>query len=292
MKIKFVSLIFIAVCVFFSSAPDLLLAQTPYNLEANLVKILNAGYGSNYISGYLQSFVTVFGEGMGGGLYHRGYVKQFPHFDLGISAVYVNLPSSASLFPYEGINQPSFFGALQPGLSGIPGSGITEFYLTQIQLNLGLTSNAELLLKGSNQTINEVGDIRLLGIGIKYGLTDIIPISFLALNVSVQAVYQTMKVEAWLNSATFGMNIHASSQMIFLPVQLYGGIGYEITALKIDTNKLDGVGPNGIGEISMEGENDIRMNLGLSYSLFILNLHLDYNLGTYNSITGGVMLNF
>jgi hypothetical protein len=279
---------------FFGSAGcELLYAQGEDNLETRLVSILNTGLGQNYFIGYTQPVVNAFGIAMSGGLYHRGYSKQFPHLDVGLVAVYLNVPQKDKVFHFAGEARPTFFSTEQSAdTSGISGCGLTEFFLPQIQFNLGLTSNAELLVRGSQYRLKQIGNIRLLGAGIKFGLTDIIPKSLLSLDVSVQALYQTMRVENWLNSATFGMNIQASNNIFNSPLEIYGGLGYEITEFKFDTNKLTGIGTNGLGELSIAGENNLRLNLGLSYIVWIFNMHLDYNMGLNDSIAGGFMLVF
>jgi hypothetical protein len=281
--------------IFFTGNSGWVFAQEKNDLETELAIILNTGLGQDYLTGYTQSLVNVFGSAMSGGLFHRGYIKQFPHLDIGLTSVYLKVPTEAKTFQFMGEIKPTFLGskpAAAADTGGIPGGGLTEFYLPQLQLNLGLTSNVEFLIRGSQYHWNEIGDTRLLGIGIKFGLTDMLPKYLMALDVSVQAMYQTMKVENWLNSATFGMNIHASSFVLNKSLEIYGGLGYEITALKFDTAKLEGVGGNNIGVISMDGENNWRMCLGLSYTLMILNVHLDYNLGLYNSLAGGLMISF
>jgi hypothetical protein len=281
--------------ILFTGNPGWVFAQEQNDLETKLAIILNDNLGQNYLRGYTQSLVNAFGSAMSGGLFHRGYIRQFPHLDIGLTAVYLKVPGEAKTFQIMGEFKPTFLGnkpAAEADTGGISGSGLTEFYLPQLQLNLGLTSNVEFLIRGSQYHWKEIGDIRLLGAAIKFGFTDMLPKYLMALDVSVQAMYQTMKVDDWLNSATFGMNIHASGPVLNKSLEIYGGLGYEITALEFDTAGLEGVGSNNIGVISMDGENNWRMCLGLSYTLMILNVHLDYNLGLYNSLAGGLMISF
>ncbi len=40
----------------------------------------------------------------------------------------------------------------------------------------------------------------------------------------------------------------------------------------------------------LEGENKSRITLGLSVKLLIVNVNVDYNIGTYNSYSAGVMI--
>lgn len=268
-----------------------LFAQNEYSLESQLRNILIQGYGESYLKGYMQPFATAFGTAMGGAVYHRAYTKNFPHFDLGVSGVYMRIPDEAKTFNYNGDEVSTFFGPNEPGSTGITGSNLESIVLSQIQLNLGLFSNFEVMLRGRNIVpIKEIGDINLLGLGMKYDISDLLPATVPDLYLSAQAIYQTLNVCKWLRSATFGMNVQASKDIAFLPLGIYAGIGFEITSLKIKTDYIPDIGSYGIGDVSIEGENKFRLTIGLSLNLTILNVHADYNIGTYDSIAGGLMV--
>lgn len=269
----------------------LIYAQPQYSLEKQLRNILIQGYGEPYLKGYLQPFATTIGTIMGGAAYYCAYTRNFPHFDIGISGAHLKIPNQSRTFVYKGEEVPTVFGSDEVGSTGIPGSELNSFTLSQFHLNLGLFSNFELMLRGKNIfPIDEIGNINQLGLGIKYNISDLLPASLSTWDLSAQVIYQILNVEKWLRAAIFGMNIQTSKGLPVLPLDIYGGVGFEITSLKIKTDSIPDIGSYGIGDVSIEGENKFRLTIGLSITLLVLNIHADYNLGTYDSFSGGLMI--
>jgi hypothetical protein len=259
-------------------------------LAVHLSEALKQGYTENYIKGYAQPLVTSFGTLMGGALYHRAYTKGFPRFDAGISAVYISIPDEELKFIFNNENVPTFFGSNKQSATGILGSGLEGFWLPQLHANIGLFANLEVMVRGFKYNIDEIGDVTMLGFGVKYGLSDLIPIPMFPIDMSVQGAYQTLGVGNWLSVGTFVMNLNVSKGLIILPVDIYAGVGFETTSMTIKTNDIPQVEQFGVGDISFDGDNNLRLNFGLSWTLLILNIHADYNIGEYNSIGGGVMI--
>jgi hypothetical protein len=254
-------------------------------------------HGKTYLTGYMQPFVTAFGTGMGGAMYHRAYTKTFPRLDIGISAVYVTIPDDALTFRFGDSNVPTVFGSDkvtsdQLGGNAVPGLDIPALPLAQLQLNLGLFANLELTARGFSTNLDQVGEISLLGFGIKYGISDLIPL--FPLDMAVQAAYSTFSVGEILNAGTFGMNLQASKGIPILPLDIYAGVGFETSSMTIKTDNLPGAGTDytGIGDVTIDGENSFRMNVGASITLLLLNVHVDYNIGKFNSLGGGLMVVF
>jgi len=268
-------------------------AQTDNKLEVKLADVL-AFDSKEYLEGYMKPFVTAFGTGMGGALFHRAYAKGFPRFDVGISAVYLSIPEEAKTYNFGNTEVPTFFGDKSNPptigtLNAASGTGLNSFILPQLQINLGLFANFEVMARGFSQSVDEIGDISLLGFGVKYGLSDLIPLPMFPLDLSVQAIYQTFNVSDWISAGTFGMNVQASVSLPALPLDFYAGVGFESTSMTIETDKIPGVN-QGIGSVSIDGNNGFRLNIGVGYTLLILNIHADYNLGEYNSFGGGAMI--
>ena len=266
-------------------------AQSQYSLEKQLRNILTQGYGESYLKGYMQPFATAFGAIMGGAAYYRADTRNFPSMDIGISAIHLIIPKESRTFNYNGEEVPTVFGSDESGSTGIPGSDLTSLISSQLNLNLGLFSNFELMVRGMNiLSIDEIGDINQFGLGIKYNISDLLPGSLSTWNLSAQAIYQILNVAKWLRSATFAMNIQTSKDIPVLPLNIYGGVGFEITSLKIKTNKIADINTYGIGDVSIEGKNNLRITMGISLTFLLLNIHADYNLGTYNSFSGGILI--
>ena len=83
--------------------------------------ILDEGYGEDYIKGYTQPLSTALGTSLGSALYHRGYTKSLPRFDVGISVAYVQIPDDDKSFGSDatGQDEPTFFGSTDGIISGI-----------------------------------------------------------------------------------------------------------------------------------------------------------------------------
>jgi hypothetical protein len=90
-----------------------------------------------------------------------------------------------------------------------------------------------------------------------------------------------------MDAGSFSMNLQASIEVPVLPIDIYGGIGIDNSTLEVKTEKLE---DSNLGNVRIDGENNVRFNLGLSYTLLMLNLHADYNIGEYNSIGAGLMI--
>ena len=265
-------------------------AQSP--LESIVRDILSLDAPQPYLESYFEPFSTAFGSIVAGTIYHRAGVKEFPGIDIGLVYHYMNIPGAERTFTDAAGKQPTVFGETTPGPSGIPGTGTNELLIPQLQLNVGLFSGFELMLRGSNYRIPDVGDMSLRGFGVKYGLSDLLPVSRVPLDMSVQVVYLTYGIDKWLNSGSFAMNLQLSANLVSTTLKIFGGIGYESSSLKISTQKITDIGDAAIGDVSILGQNRFRMTLGANLKILFLNTHVEYNLGKYNSVSAGLMLGF
>ena len=106
--------------------------------------------------------------------------------------------------------------------------------------------------------------------------------------ISAQAMYHKFTLGDLMDAGTFSMNLQASVSIPVLPIDVYGGLGLDNSTLEITTEKLD---PDpGFGNIRIDGENSVRLNIGISYTMMMINIHADYNIGEYKSIGAGLMV--
>jgi len=269
-------------------------------LESNLIQILNPNLNSNYnddylrkyLKGYMQPFVTAFGSAVSGAMYHRATVKEFPRFDAGISAVFINIPSESKKFTDLRRNEvPTVFGSSVKPVheNRLPGgTGLNSILVPQLHVNLGLVSGFEATARYLKFKINEFGDISLMGLGVKYGFGKFMPI--FPIDLSIQAMYHKFSIGDWLDSGTIGMNLQLSKDFELFPLDFYGGIGFENTSMIVKTGMIPIDNKLSLGDISIDGKNNFRFNLGVSWTLLIFNLHTDYNFGKNNSISFGAMI--
>lgn len=258
------------------------------DLEGNLRTILVDTYGKAYIKDYVQPLSTALGTSLGGALFHRGYTKGFPRFDIGVSTAFINLPDEAKTFaspvPGQG-DVPTFFGSDKKGDALVSGINSDVFGLPMLHANIGLFANLELTARYAAWDVTDIGTIGLYGGGVKYGLSDLIPIPMFPLDFALQAAYHKFTVGKFLDSGTFSMNFQASGSIPVLPIDIYGGIGYDSSSLTLKTKELG----TDLGDITVDGENSVRFNVGVSLTLLFFNVHADYNIGKYKSLAGGIM---
>lgn len=264
-------------------------SQDQTKLEEKLTDILAYEDGKEYLKGYMQPFVTAFGTGMAGAMYHRASAKGFPRFDAGISAVYISVPDEGLKFesPIDGSDVPTVFGKDKEGSALVSGVDLTTVLVPQLHVNLGLFANFELTGRYLGYNFEEFGDLTLLGFGVKYGFSDLIPL--FPIDMSAQAMYHTFSVGDFLDAGTFGMNLQVSKDIPILPIGFYGGIGFESTSMTIKTADIPGNSAD-VGDVSIDGKNGMRMTVGVSFGLPFINFHADYNIGEYNSIGFGAMV--
>jgi len=283
------------VCVFFLT-PVLSVGQdnSENNLENN-VKIILADptKGESYLKGYAHSLTTSFGIIMGDALFHRADLKIFPHLDIGLSLAYIKMPDKSKTFNWHGTPVPSFFGTDDPPEGAVRGTNLSEYQIPQMQLNIGIFADFELMIRGNpSHVIDEIGEITIFGVGVKYGLSDLISIPDFDMALSAQVGYHALRVSNWLNTGTFGMNVQASKDLPIIPVGIYSGVGYEATSMTMSTDEISDIGDNAVGDVKLNGENALRFLIGVSLNVYFLTLNIDYNISEYNSIGAGAKLVF
>jgi hypothetical protein len=276
--------------------PVISIAQENYenNLENNVRIILSdPTKGEAYLKGYTQPLATSFGIIMGGALFHRADIKLFPHLDVGLSFYSIKMPDKSKTFNWNGERVPTFFGTDDPPAGAVRGTILSKIQIPQLQLNLGLFADFELMLRGNpSYTITEIGEITIYGVGVKYGLSDLITIAGFDLALSAQAAYHMLRVSNWLNTGTFSMNVQASKDFPLIPFGIYTAVGYDATSMTMSTDEILGIGDNAVGDVKLNGENGLRLLIGLSINIYLLTLNLDYNISEYNSIGVGAKLVF
>jgi hypothetical protein len=261
------------------------------DLEQKVVTIIETE-GEIYLKGYLKPFATVFGTSVNSAMYHRAYTKGILRFDAGLSAVYLAVPEKGKSFIYNGQEVPTLFGSndILPGLV-VPGTGVSSVLVPMFQANIGFISNLELTARYMGFKISEFGNIILVGGGIKYGLSDLVPVPLFPLDLSVQAMWHNFTLGDWITSGNFGMNLQASTSLSVLPFDIYGGIGFENTTMEIKTDAIPGNTTN-LGIVSINGENSVRATIGVGYTMTAINVHVEYNFGFYNPFGMGLMIVF
>jgi hypothetical protein len=138
---------------------------------------------------------------------------------------------------------------------------------------------------------DKLGDFSYFGIGFQHNPAVWLPFP-LPLEVSVGFFTQTMKIGTIFSSSatTFGIFGSKTFGPSALNVTPYMGLSYESSSIDV---AYDFVVDTPTGQtndhitFNLTGENSVRLIVGASFKLAIINLNVDYNISKYNSVSAG-----
>ncbi|MFB6273777.1 MAG: DUF6588 family protein [Salinibacter sp.] len=144
--------------------------------------------------------------------------------------------------------------------------------------------------------ISDYGSVSLSGISVRHSLSQYIPLS--PINVAVQGTWQSLSLSGSEGSVNSGeivdasgwaLNAHLSKDVPVLPVTLYGGVQYESFGVDVNYTFQTGVGTSTI-TYEQDAANKVRALAGVSLSLAVLRINVDYALSSTNTVSAGVGL--
>jgi hypothetical protein len=164
------------------------------------------------------------------------------------------------------------------------------------QLSIGTVFGTQLTFRylPDYQISSEIGKTKYFGWGIQHN-----PLVWVPGDVPVDlcASFFSQKINAGtiFEAKTTSFGVNASKRLGWGALNLTPYVGYMIEkssmtftydyTLETPTGKI----PQRI-VFDLEGENKSRLTLGLSIKVLIVNVNADYNIGTYNSFSAGVMI--
>ncbi|MDE3058934.1 MAG: hypothetical protein KGJ59_13355 [Bacteroidota bacterium] len=184
-------------------------------------------------------------------------------------------------------------------LDGVTGvlDGASTVPLAAPQLSIGTLVGTQLTFRWLPQIDagSDIGKIKYFGFGIQHnpGLWFANP---LPVDVAVSFFTQDLKIGSIFETKTTAFGINASKR--FGPgainITPYAGFMIESSKMTVTYAYTYTVNPN-LPPVSdqisfeLEGANKTRLTLGVSIKLLFLNINADYNLGSQNSATAGLM---
>jgi hypothetical protein len=231
----------------------------------------------------IMPLLDLFGFYTGGGLYHSASTHGLGGFDVGVRLI--TMMVSKDQKPDLPFPQYSGFPPAQGGIF----RDVELMPLPLLQVSLGLPGDLEAMGRFFTYPIGEgedEGNITLIGLGVKYGLLQ----NILLPRVAVVASYHYLNVP---ESFDFGSANNISAALVvskgFAIIDLYGGVGYDYTTLKVKLQL-----PSPIGDVNKEyNKSNFRGNLGFKIKpLPLLFVHADYNFGGVQGFNVGLGLSF
>ena len=181
---------------------------------------------------------------------------------------------------------------LPPSLIDTP---IAPLGVPQVGVGTVLGTDAQLrYLPETN--ISSYGSVSLFGLSVRHSLSQYIPLS--PVNVAVQGTWQSLALsgteESWnpdeiVDASGWALNAQASKDIPVLPVTFYGGVQYE--QFGVDVNYTFATnGETSTIAFDQDAANSVRALAGVSVTLAVIQLNVDYALGSANAVSAGVGL--
>ena len=177
------------------------------------------------------------------------------------------------------------------GVGALASGSAIPFFAPQI--TLGTLFGTQFTLRYVPKiNISNVGDLSWTGFGIQHNLGYWLPIPVVDLAASFYT--QTIKIDPLfeMSGTAFGLNVSKQLGFRFLNITPYAGFMLESAKFKVHivppaADFGPGVTPPDVA-FEIEGQNTSRLTLGMSIRLLIFNINADYNIGKFDSFTGGL----
>lgn len=313
-----------------------LVITLPAVSQDDVIDFLGAGPNDARVlsHAYLKPYGEMLGTSLNAGWYNSAKVHKVGGFDLTVSVMAAMTPSSRTKFDVRKLGLEAFSLApssphmapnvageieesnlprLQPNLPGgdyesftLPnGTGFNKMPVPMIQAGIGLPLHSELIVRFvPKMDIGDVGEVGLLGFGLKHSLKDYIPFVKRTPFLQLSALMAYTKFNSLIpvedgmggNELDISSGGFTSRLLVganFPVISFYTGLGYGSTNSDFDLK----------GEYNIPGEgvkvdplvhyktNGFDFNAGLRLRLGFLAIHGDYTFGTYPTLTVGVGIN-
>ncbi len=183
----------------------------------------------------------------------------------------------------------------------LPVTGLLEdapvLPLATPQLTLGTFLGSQVTLRylPEVEVDPEIGKFKYFGFGIQHNPGVWLGEEALPLEISASFFTQTMSVGTLFEAKATAFGINASKRLGwgFLNLTPYAGFLLESSSMTFTYDyELDtptGRVPQKV-TFELEGENKSRFTVGMSLKILLINVNADYNFGTYNSVSAGIMI--
>lgn len=283
----------------------------------------------------IEAYLSPFGNGLAAGLNNGWYNTAKPHsvggFDFTLTINTIVLPESSTNFNIsEVISNNSNFISNSDGITPtFVGNGEGEemtfnnemenvhfkmpsgiklkiFPLPILQAGVGLIKDTEIDARFiPQQKIGSLGEISLLGIGIKHDLLQWVPaINILPIDLAVQAGYtnlntafdiQDQKIELDIKSTTF--NLVLSKKILMITAHASAGYSSSNTTFNVEGEYDIGIGDDvitldaeSLTKLKFESSNEFKTNIGIRFKLALIALQANHTFAKYPVTTVGIGL--
>ena len=189
---------------------------------------------------------------------------------------------------------------LPPGLLDTP---IAPLAIPQIGVGTVFGTDAQVRFLPET-SISDYGSVSLFGLSVRHSLSQYIPLS--PVNLAVQGTWQSLSLSGSDDSINSGeivdasgwaLNAQVSKSVPVAPITFYGGLQYEQFGVDVGYTFEATTNQRGNSQTStttstvsfeQDASNNVRALAGVSVTLAVIQLNVDYALASNNTVSAGV----
>jgi hypothetical protein len=268
--------------------------------ERNKFEDLFSSYAGVNGPGYLRPLAQVLGAGLNTGFVGPARIGKGFHFRLTLQTMTSFISEGQKTFtgttegnftPQQTAEAPTIVGPDQPVIvDGTAGTGyvfpaglaISRITFGVPQITVGGIAGTDVTFRWLGFSADEIGTFSMFGIGARHSISQYL--ENLPVDLAAGALYHRLKLTevARMNNLMIGVQAGKDVGML----ELYGGLNYETSTLKMDyENSRE---PGGRSQYDVKGASGVRLTAGTAINLKILKIHADVNLGTQTIVGLGL----
>ncbi|WP_462317365.1 DUF6588 family protein [Marinilabilia sp.] len=257
---------------------------------------------------YLQPFADAFSADLNSGLFRQAVIKK-NGFQLYIGVVgqmavipddqkHFQAYTESSLYPPEGPHKvPTVFGPKEAVIVPVEASGglldyafpagfnVDYMPLATPQITIGSLIGTDFTVRYITLDLEDLGDLDLFGWGIRHSLSQYL--TFLPVDVAIGYYRQSFKIGDYMDASASMISLQGSYSVPV--ITFYGGLGIESSSMDVQyTYSGEGDIGNETIKFEMEGANNLRFTIGLTFNLGPVKINGDYNIAKQNTLSAGV----
>ncbi|MCS3676367.1 hypothetical protein GGP72_000263 [Salinibacter ruber] len=187
--------------------------------------------------------------------------------------------------------------------SGLINTPIAPLAIPQIGAGTVLGTDAQVRFLPET-SISDYGSVSLFGLSVRHSLSQYIPLS--PVNLAVQGTWQSLSLSGSDDSINSGeivdasgwaLNAQVSKSLPVAPITFYGGLQYEQFGVDVGYTFEATTNQRGNSQTStttstvsfeQDASNNVRALAGVSVTLAVIQLNVDYALASNNTVSAGV----
>ncbi|WP_263835278.1 DUF6588 family protein [Salinibacter sp.] len=143
-------------------------------------------------------------------------------------------------------------------------------------------------------SISDYGSVSLFGLSVRHSISQYIPLS--PVNLAVQGTWQSLSLSGSDDSINSGeivdasgwaLNAQVSKSVPVAPITFYGGLQYEQFGVDVGYTFETSAGTSTVS-FEQDASNNVRALAGVSVTLAVIQLNVDYALAHNNTVSAGV----